>query len=489
MRRTLTRSGTATALVTLIGLTFVPSVSTQNAPGALPAHVQLTRDEDFQRTRDLLGLKGPAPTGVQSSNPETFNEKLANPYPDLPDALKLNNGQRVTNANGWNNTRRAELLELFEREVYGRTPKTTPKVTWEVLSTTREMNGDVPIITKQLVGHVDNSSYPTLTVNLLASVSTPADAKGPVPVIITMSAGGPGAGRGRGAADPAAPPPPAPTTVCSPTNAPPAPARGAAPAAGAAAGAGRAAAAPPAAGAAVPGAAGGAPAAPQGPTNQQQALALGWGYASFNTSSVQADNGQGLTCGIIGLVNKGQPRKLEDWGVLAAWAWGTSRVLDYLETDKAVDATRVGVYGHSRWGKATLLTTVLDKRFAIAYVSSAGQGGSKLHRRNYGETVDNVANNFYYWMGGNYLKYAGNWNSLPVDSHELIALMAPRPVFFSGGNEPEKNPDGSIATTVNAQGRRWSSRPTMRGSIRAARSWPPPRPRPCTNWSAKRASG
>jgi len=197
---------------------------------------------------------------------------------------------------------------------------------------------------------------------------------------------------------------------------------------------------------------GGAPAPPQGPTNQQQALALGWGYASFNTSSVQADNGQGLTCGIIGLVNKGQPRKLEDWGVLAAWAWGTSRVLDYLETDKAVDATRVGVYGHSRWGKATLLTTVLDKRFAIAYVSSAGQGGSKLHRRNYGETVDNVANNLYYWIDSNYIKYAGNWNSLPVDSHELVALMAPRPVFFSGGNEPEKNPDGSIATTVNAQG-------------------------------------
>jgi hypothetical protein len=170
------------------------------------------------------------------------------------------------------------------------------------------------------------------------------------------------------------------------------------------------------------------------------------------TASIQADNGQGLTCGIIGLVNKGQPRKLEDWGVLAAWGWGASRVLDYFETDRAVDATRVAMYGHSRWGKATLLAAVLDKRFAIAYVSSSGQGGAKLHRRKYGETVDNVANTYYYWMGANYIKYAGNWDKMPVDSHELVALMAPRPAFFSAGNDPQKNPDGTYATQVNAQG-------------------------------------
>ena len=170
------------------------------------------------------------------------------------------------------------------------------------------------------------------------------------------------------------------------------------------------------------------------------------------TGSVQADNGQGMQCGIIGLVNKGQPRKLDDWGVLAAWAWGASRVLDYFETDKAVDAKRVGLYGHSRWGKATLVATVLDQRFAIAYVSSSGQGGAKLHRRKYGETVDNLANTFYYWMGGNYIKYAGKWDAMPVDSHEFIALMAPRPVFFSAGNDPQRNPDGTIATRVNDQG-------------------------------------
>jgi hypothetical protein len=437
MNRTIARSVIGAAGLLAIGLGTAWPVSTQST-GTQPAHVQLTRDEDFARTRALLGITGPPPAGASGTAPETFVEANANPFPSLPDPLRLNNGQRVTTAAAWNNQRRAELIEVFEREVYGRTPEVTPRVTWEVLSTTREMNGDVPVITKQLVGKVDNSSYPALTVNILASVTTPANAAGPVPVILSFAAGGFG---GRGAAG-AAPNPnaPAPTTVCQPTNAPPAPAPAAR------------GAQPPAAGARAGGPAPAGPPAPQGPTNQQQALALGWGYASVNTGSVQADNGQGLTCGIIGLVNKGQPRKIDDWGVLAAWGWGASRMLDYLETDRAVDATRVGLYGHSRWGKATLLASVLDTRFAIAYVSSSGQGGAKLHRRKYGETVDNVANTFYYWMAGNYIKYAGKWDSMPVDSHELIALMAPRPVFLSGGNDPQRNPDGTIATRVNEQG-------------------------------------
>jgi hypothetical protein len=399
---------------------------------AAPAHVQLTRDEDFARTRALLGLSGPPPAGADSTDPETFNEATANPYPNLPDPLTLNNGQRVTTAAMWNNQRRPELFELFEREVYGRRPKVIPKVTWEVLSTTREMNGDVPVITKQLVGHVDNSAYPALTVNILASVSTPADAKGPVPVIISFSGSGFGWRGAEGAAAPA------PTTICQPTNAPPPPPR-------------PAGAAPAAAARARP--AGAGPAGPQGPTSQQQALALGWGYASLNTASVQADNGQGLTCGIIGLVNKGQPRSMDDWGVLSAWGWGASKLLDYFETDRAVDAKRVGIYGHSRWGKGALVAAVFDPRFAIAYDSSSGMGGAKLHRRKYGETVENISNTYYYWMAGNYLKYAGRRDALPVDSHEFIALMAPRPIFFSDGNTPTKNPDGTIATRVNEQGK------------------------------------
>jgi hypothetical protein len=165
-------------------------------------------------------------------------------------------------------------------------------------------------------------------------------------------------------------------------------------------------------------------------------LAQGWGYAQLSTNSIQADNGAGLTQGIIGLVNKGQPRKPDDWGAQRAWAWGASRALDYFETDKAVDAKQVGIEGHSRWGKATVVAMAYDQRFAVAYVSSSGEGGAKVHRRNWGELVENVAAaNEYHWMAGNFLKSAGplNWNDMPVDSHELVAMCAPRPVFLSAG--------------------------------------------------------
>ena len=112
---------------------------------------------------------------------------------------------------------------------------------------------------------------------------------------------------------------------------------------------------------------------PPGPTWQQQVLARGWGYAEYIPTSVQADNGAGLTEGIIGLGNNGQPRKLDDWGVLRAWAWGASRALDYFETDPAVDAQQVGIEGHSRYGKTALVAMAYDPRFAIAYISSSGE--------------------------------------------------------------------------------------------------------------------
>jgi hypothetical protein len=262
-------------------------------------------------------------------------------------------------------------------------------VKWEVTSTTKEMNGDVPVITKKLVGHVDNSSYPQITVDIQVALTTPVNAHGAVPVIMEFGFIGPFPRR---------------------PNSP-----------GAAPGASPAAAPPP---------------APTGPTWQQQVLARGWGYAVIVPGSIQADNGAGLTQGIIGLVNHGQPRKLDDWGALRAWAWGAGRALDYFETDKSVDARQVGVEGHSRYGKAALVAMAYDRRFAIAFVSSSGEGGAKLHRRNWGELVENVAGTGeYHWMAGNFLKYAGplNWNDLPVDSHELVALCAPRPVFISAG--------------------------------------------------------
>ncbi len=394
-----------------------------------PSPVQMTSQEDRQRMMDLLHITS-IPPGAQSANPDTYDESKANPYPKLPDPLVLKNGKRVTDAKTWRNQRRPEILEDLEREVYGRTPKNTPKVNWEVVSTTNGTNGDVAIVTKQLVGHVDNASYPQVTVNIRATLNTPADAKGPVPVMVQF---------GGGFGPPAPGDPPSP---CAPPGGFP-PRAGAPGAPGARAGApGGAPAGPPGAGR-----------GPTGPTWQQQVLAKGWGYAQIVPNSIQADCGAGLTQGIIGLVNKGQPRKLDDWGALAAWAWGASRLLDYFETDKSVDAKQVGLEGHSRYGKATVVAMAFDERFAIAYVSSSGAGGAHINRRRYGETVENVAAaNEYHWMAGNYLKYAGHWDDLPVDAHELVALCAPRPVFISGGRGPELNPDGTIATKTNDQG-------------------------------------
>jgi lysophospholipase L1-like esterase len=200
------------------------------------------------------------------------------------------------------------------------------------------------------------------------------------------------------------------------------------------------------------------------PPAAQQLIADGWGYALLEPGSVQADNGAGLTKGIIGLVNKGQPRKPDDWGALRAWAWGASRGLDYLETDPAVDAHHVGIEGVSRFGKAALVTMAFDTRFAVVLVGSSGEGGAKPHRRNFGEAVENLTGSGeYHWMAGNFLKYGAseatfgskNAGDLPVDSHELIALCAPRLTFISYG-VPEKgdakwlDQQGSFMATVAA---------------------------------------
>jgi hypothetical protein len=173
-------------------------------------------------------------------------------------------------------------------------------------------------------------------------------------------------------------------------------------------------------------------------TWREQVLAKGWGAATLDVTSVQADSGGGLTNGIIGLGNEGRPRAPGDWGALRAWAWGASRVLDYLATDPAIDARQVGIEGHSRYGKAALVAMAYDQRFAIAYVSSSGAGGADLLRRNFGERLENLAGiGEYHWFAGNFLKYAGPLaaNDLPVDAHELIALCAPRPVFIGAGSK------------------------------------------------------
>jgi len=294
------------------------------APTPEQLAIQAASEKDHQRMMDLLGIKALRPGATAElgrPNTANYDESKADAYTNLPDPLLLKNGTRVTSAEIWWNARRPEIQEDFDREILGRTPANLPKVTWEVVSTTHEKNGDVPVVTKQLLGHVDNSSYPAIKVDIDLTLTIPADAKGPVPVIMEFgfsrefmaqmakrfpqfAAGGPGN---------------------------------------------------------------------QGPTWQQQVLAKGWGYAELVPTSYQADNGAGLTEGIIGLMNKGQPRAPDDWGTLKAWGWGVSRAIDYFETDKSVDAKQIGLEGHSRYGKATLVAMAYEPRQRSIAISSASR--------------------------------------------------------------------------------------------------------------------
>jgi hypothetical protein len=188
------------------------------------------------------------------------------------------------------------------------------------------------------------------------------------------------------------------------------------------------------------------------PPQIRQVLAAGWAFATVNTGAIQADSGAGLTRGIIGLAGRGQPRAADDWGVLAAWSWGLSRALDYFATDPDVDASRAAIQGHSRWGKTALLAGALDRRWSVVWASCSGAMGASLEKRNWGETIDNVAaGNEYHWMAGNFLKYAGHWADMPVDAHELIALVAPRPVFITGGTRDQwSDPHGEFLAAAGA---------------------------------------
>jgi hypothetical protein len=417
---------------------------------AAPSPVTFSADQDHQNMMDQLGIKAlrPGPSGNEKApNHANYDESKANPFPDLPDPLTLNDGKKVTTAKMWWEQRRPEIVAMYEKYVYGSLPQDVPKVKWTVSVVDHEMIGFNPVVVKDLIGEVDNSSYPQISVKIHMTLVTPARAKGPVPVLMMFGpAGFPNPNEPRGEdldrvnkawkgllvqQDPSLKAVFEQHPAWQPVRATPF----------------------------------------QFPQlnedgdlpNAWQLVAAGWGYVLFDPASVQADNGDGITRGIIGLVNKGQPRTPEQWGALRAWAWGAARGLDYLETDPAVDAKHVGIEGVSRYGKAALVTMAFDQRFAMVLVGSSGKGGATLLRRNYGEAVESLTGGEYYWMAGNFIKYGASDatfgsktpGDIPVDSNELIALCAPRLTFISYGI-PEKGDahwldhQGSFMATVDA---------------------------------------
>lgn len=393
----------------LFAVLALTAAAQQTAPAAQPhlptpeERAAIAAPSAAERSRELklLGITAmqPPATAYDIGKPGNANyeESKANPYPHLPALLVMQNGQKITKAAQWP-TRRKELLNLFAENVYGKYPAHIPGVTWKVESTQQMTVAGVPAVVKHIVGHVDNSAYPAIAVEIVADVVTPVATRGKkVPVIVGAASLHPFVFTPR---------PAAPGQVIHRLAMPPEP-----------------------------------------PDAAKLLLQAGWGFVARASNQVQADNGAGLDKGIIGLVNHGQPRSLDDWGVLRAWAWADSRILDYLQTDPDVDGSRVGVMGHSRGGKAALVAMVDDPRFAIGYISSSGAGGADLYRRNYGETMGNLCGDQeFHWFAANFLRYCAvghSANEMPVDSHEFIALVAPRPVFIGGGaliTDPEYAP-------------------------------------------------
>jgi hypothetical protein len=370
-------------IILLFTSIFIISISTYaQFNQQLMDSIKTVTNEDYHLM--LMQLRIDSLRAGPSGNPQAPNaanrdELKASPYTSLPDPLILNSGEKIHYAETWWNKRRPEIVEYFDREIYGRVPQYVPQVTWEIIRTANDTIENFPVIVKKLSGHVDNSSYSSIHVDIQLTLTTPAKFTKPVPVVMEFGFIFPPGFK--------FPDPP--------------------------------------------------PGTPKEPSWQQQVLSKGWGYAIIVPASYQADWGAGLTQGIIGLANKGQYRKPDDWGALRAWAWGASRALDYFETDKSVNAKQVIIEGLSRYGKAAIVTMAYDSRFAAAFVGSSGAGGTKILRRVYGEQVENLASSGeYHWFAGNFLKYAGplTANDLPVDAHELVALCAPRPVFISAGS-------------------------------------------------------
>jgi hypothetical protein len=440
--------------VSSVGLCFaLPCTGSAGALAqgtAIPPPTTFTAEQDHQDMMDQLGIKAlrPGPSGNEKApNHANYDVQKANPFPTLPDPLTMDDGQKVTSPQLWWDKRRPEIVEMYEKYVYGKIPGNVPKVTWTVTVVDHEMIGFTPVIAKDIVGELDNSSYAAIKVKIHMTLVTPANAKKPVPVLMMFGrAGFPAPNEPSGddldrlnkawknlliQQDPTLKDVFAQHPAWQPVKATPF----------------------------------------QFPQlnedgdlpNTWQLIAAGWGYVMFDPASVQADDGAGIRRGIIGLVNKGQPRKPEDWGALRAWAWGAGRGLDYLETDPSIDAKHVGVEGVSRYGKAALVTMAFDPRFAMVLVGSSGKGGATPLRRNWGEATENLTDGEYYWMAGNFMKYGASEASfgsmtpgdIPVDSNELIALCAPRLTFISYGI-PEKGDakwldhEGSFMATVDA---------------------------------------
>jgi hypothetical protein len=332
----------------------------------------------------------PRRLAIKTGHISNYEEARVSPY-SLPDALVSSDHTPVGDAHTWLTKRRPEIVRLYETEIFGRIPATAPRVTWRVVE--RDVRArDGAAVSKRIAGKIgDAPDAPQINVTLY----TPANARQAVPVILLVNFGG-------GA-----------TARPNPSGALP----------------------------------------PGDPPVASAIIARGWGYATVGYQDIQPDRADAWHQGVVGvtLASTREKPAPDEWGTVSAWAWGVSRIVDYLEADAAVDAKQIALFGHSRLGKTALWASALDTRIAAVYSSCAGEMGSALARRDWGETVDDMAQNFPWQFAGRFQNWVGRWNDMPVDAHMLIALSAPRPVFITGGTADQwADPVGEFLAEVAA---------------------------------------
>jgi hypothetical protein len=341
--------------------------------------------------------------------PVNYDEAKVGTY-SLPDPLRLNNGKPVRDARTWYSKRRPEIVEMFETQQYGRAPGRPADESFEIVDQgTLALNGKA--IRKQVTIYL-NKDKSGPAIDLL--IYLPASATKPVPMFLSINFGAvqdavddPGI-KSEKTWDPK-----------TNTRITPAAARG------------------------------------FGHIDAQDLLDAGFGVATFYYGDIDPDYPAGFSNGIRARYLKpGQTdRAADDWGSIAAWAWGMSRVEDYFETDKSIDAKRVVIHGISRLGKTVMWAGAHDQRFAAVIASCSGEGGAALSHRNYGETIAHLTApaRFPYQFAANYAKYGGFPDKAPMDANLLIALIAPRPLLLQTGNSDYwSDPKGEFLAAVAA---------------------------------------
>lgn len=338
---------------------------------------------------NLAGVRTCEPTNA-AATPVTFDESQV-PSFTLPDPLQLENGDAVRSAATWRKLRRPEILELFESQVYGRSPRRAIPTRFDVTSRQSGVLGGVAdrIEVRATFGSGPNAPAMETLIHL------PAGARGPVPIFTALNF----AGNHSVHPDPAI----TPSSQWIRSNPDAEVERGAR--------------------------------IRRWPI--EQIVERGYGIATTYSGDLDPDFDDGFQNGIHPLFRNGNgtDRGPDEWGSIGAWAWGLSRTLDYFETDDRIDHTRSIVVGHSRLGKTALWAGAQDERFAIVISNDSGCSGAAISRRRFGETVAIIQDIFPHWFCPNYRCYRDAEDTLPVDQHMLLALVAPRPVYVASASE------------------------------------------------------